>query len=84
MFVRQNAANRFRTPWSFVSWSSVAYLVNTRVGAIALLCCSATWPALDVACPPYARGQERWHVRQELTSSTPDACPSDFCLWSRV
>jgi hypothetical protein len=36
----QNAAKRFRQRWSFVDWSSVAYIVNTGVGAIAWVRCS--------------------------------------------
>src|SRR5262245_15286041 len=34
------------------------------VAALFCWCCSPTRPARDVACPPCARGEERWHGQQ--------------------
>jgi hypothetical protein len=54
------------------------------ISSLLYACCFPTRPARDVACPPYARGQECWPVRQEPTCITSDACPGDTCLWSHA
>src|SRR3989442_12494103 len=57
-------------------WQSAQAPVSSRLCAY----CSSTRPARDVACPPCAGGQERWHGQQEPAWTTLDCYLGDVCV----